>query len=694
MKKRLLLFITPLLISLGAMAQAEYTIIKDRIRSELIGKATNTARLDNQVKANLGTLQPNGAWPDVPYAYDAKKYLAEEHLHRVKSFVQAYVNPASSWHHKPALLTAIINALNYWEITDPKSWNWYHNEISNPQMTGEILIMMEHEQLPKPLRDSLLVKMNRGNPAKWTGANKMDIATHFMYRACLTGNDSLMRYSVDEIFFPIRLTTEEGIQHDLSFQQHGAQLYIYGYGAVFVEGETKIAYYLHGTSYALSGNKLDIFSNFVRKAFVKVMRGRYIDFGVNGRSISRVNHLSPGITAHLEKLRLLDKTHAEEYEQVIQRLQNKQPASYAITPEHTHYWRSDYSIHHRPGYFFGLHIASSRTAKQENGNGENLKGYYLSDGATNIAVNGNEYFNIPPVWNWSRIPGTTVPYITQIPLRKSWGFNMGATAFCGGVSDSLYGASAMMLNEYNTVARKAWFFFDKEVVCLGAGITATDTAAINTTVNQCLLEGKVTANINGTTSTVDNGTYQYNNLKWITHNGVSYYFPAAGNIHLSTQPQSGTWKSINNDGPAALQTMNVFQLWFDHGVKPSDGTYVYYVIPGQDMKKYDAGAVRIMQNDADVQAVYHKGLKVWQLVFYKAGNFNKEGINIGVDKPCVVMIRQTSNKLASLSVADPAQQQQQVNVSLQIGNNKAQQLTCELPSGAYAGATAKYNIHL
>jgi len=48
----------------------------------------------------------------------------------------------------------------------------------------------------------------------------------------------------------------------------------------------------------------------------------------------------------------------------------------------------------------------------------------------------------------------------------------GATAFAGGVSDSLYGASAFELNFDSVTAKKAWFFFDKEVVCLGAASVA------------------------------------------------------------------------------------------------------------------------------------------------------------------------------------------------------------------------------
>jgi chondroitin AC lyase len=696
MKNSMLLFITLLFSTLRVSAQTEYVTIMDRIRAELLATVSSVATLDNNVTTTLASLQSNGSWPDVNYAYSSTTYTADVHINRVKAFAQAYTHPSSSYYHDAALFTAITSTLGYWDTADPQSWNWYHNQISNPQRTGEILILLETspQPLPATLRSNLLNQMNRGVPANQTGANKLDVATHFMYRACLTANDSLMQLSVSEIFYPLVLTTAEGIQHDLSFQQHGPQLYFFGYGSVFVEGETKMAYYLRGTSYALAGDKLSLFSNFVRNGFLKAMRARYIDFSTNGRSISRVNNLAVGITAHLEKLKVLDPAHVTEYNQAIARLNGSQPPSYMISPRHTHFWRADYTVHHRPGYLFGLKTVSTRTVKTENGNGENLKGYYLTEGATYIAANGNEYYNIPPVWDWARIPGTTVPYITTIPLRTSWGVNYGTAAFCGGVSDTIYGASAMAFNEYNTQARKAWFFFDKEVVCLGAGISSTAAQPVNTTVNQCLLSGTVTARVNSSVSTLPKGAYSYNgNLRWIMHGGTGYYFPNGGNLRLQMQAQSGTWRSINNGGTTTVQNMDVFQLWFDHGASPVNGSYAYYVIPGQDMSTYDTTAVHIEQNNAAMQVVYHSGLKVRQLVFYQAGTFHNDSVSITVDQPCILMLKQAGTASVKLSIADPAQSSQPVNIYLDLpGISQTRHLTCNLPSGPYAGSTASYTV--
>jgi chondroitin AC lyase len=698
MKRSLLLFSFLLIRSISSLAQTEYETIMDRVRTDVLSTVSNVTTLDNGVTSTLATLQSNGSWPDVNYAYSSTTYTADVHLTRVKNFVLAYSHTSSTHYHSTPLFNAIVSSLGYWDTADPQSWNWYHNQISNPQMLGEILILLNNapSTLSTTLRNNLLSQMNRGNPAAQAGANKLDIAIHFIYRACLTANDSLMQTGVTEAFYPILLTAQEGIQHDLSYQQHGPQLYLYGYGLVFVNGEIKVAHYLRGTSYALSGSKLALFSNFVRNAYLKVLRGKYIDFSVHGRSISRVNNLTPGIATHLNKLKMLDTAHVVEYNAAIARIQNTQPVSYMVTPVHTHFWRSDYTVHHRSGYFFGLRNVSTRTSKSENGNGENLKGYYLTEGATNISVNGPEYNNIFPVWDWSRIPGTTTPYLTTIPLRTAWGGNYGTAAFSGGVSDSLYGATALAFNDYNTQARKAWFFFDNEIVCLGANINSTAAEAINTTVNQCLLNGTVTVSAGGTESTLPAGSYSYNNnLKWVSHNGLGYYFPAGGNIQLRSQTQTGTWKSINNGGTTTVQSMNVFSLWFDHGVQPANASYAYYVIPGQNIATYDTSAVRILQNDADVQAVRHTGLNNWQLVFYKAGTFNKDGVTITVDRPCVLMLKQVGSTSVTVSIADPTQSSLPVNVYLTLPNiPQTRHLACTLPSGTAAGSSVAYTVNL
>lgn len=73
-------------------------------------------------------------------------------------------------------------------------------------------------------------------------------------------------------------------------------------------------------------------------------------------------------------------------------------------------------------------------------------------------------------------------------------------------------------------------------------------------------------------------------------------------------------------------------------------------------------AVKIIRNDADVQAVVNSELSLGGAVFYKAGSVGLLQ-KIEVDRPCVVLLRKTSEGL-SISLADPTQKLSQVRVTL------------------------------
>ena len=61
--------------------------------------------------------------------------------------------------------------------------------------------------------------------------------------------------------------------------------------------------------------------------------------------------------------------------------------------------------------------------------------------------------------------------------------------------------------EVNTGAKKSWYFFDNEVVCLGAGIQSTSTYPVHTTVNQCFLKDGILVDKGGKEETLANGSY-------------------------------------------------------------------------------------------------------------------------------------------------------------------------------------------
>ena len=650
----------------------------------------------------------DGSFTDVDYAsIQRTNWPPLVHINRISDFVFAYTNPENRYYQNEDLYNKIEKGLEYWHERNPWCHNWWYNQIAEPQALGVLLIQMRtgKKQLPHELESKLLerIKKDGGNPAKWTGANRTDIALHWIYRACLSKDAETLEFALKNVYSPVVYTTKEGFQHDNSNFQHGQQLYIGGYGDEILKGVTQVAMYTRGTRFAMPQEKLKLISKFMRETYYPTIRGKYMLFDVMGRSVSRPGVPDKSHTAlFAQRMEILDTAHAQEFREIISRLKEEKPADYAIKPQHTHYFRGDYSLHVRPENTFDVRLVSNRTARCEYGNGENLKTYFMSDGCTNIVRRGNEYEGIFPSWNWSRIPGTTAPQLKEIPLAASDWQTPGTSDFAGGVSDSLYGVTTYRYmdnyKDIQTGAHKAWFFFDEEIVCLGANISSTASEKVYTTVNQCLASSELASiSLSGKLQPMEQGEKHYKNPEWIWHDGIGYLFPKGGNIVAGQQIQSGSWYDINHSINRKEEIQNdVFTVCIDHGLQPKSGNYAYIVLPDKKtpeaVKKYSRNnLVEILQNDADIQAVRHKGLHIWQIVFYRAGRFQHKEMSIEVDKPCALMIKQTQGHAPVLHIADPGQTGQAINVIIHPRKKKAY-IICMQPAEnpIYAGATQSF----
>lgn len=119
---------------------------------------------------------------------------------------------------------------------------------------------------------------------------------------------------------------------------------------------------------------------------------------------------------------------------------------------------------------------------------------------------------------------------------------------------------------------------------------------------------------------------------------IGYYFPDDGNSSASVK--------------ADISEAGYFEMYFDHGVNPSGGTYAYALLPNMTADETAMYAsspeVEVLANTAEVQAVRHKGLDITSIVFWQPGSF--EGIT--VDKPMIVMLRDMGDTL-QLALTDP-----------------------------------------
>ena len=292
MKKLIGLSCFFVLIFNKSYSQDVFSVVEANIAKQLLSGESDASLL-KAVTSYMSQLKPDGSWPDIDYRDSSiTDWKPGLHLQRVRSLALLYIKPENVYFQHGVLYKAIIKALRYWYSRDPGSSNWWHNEIATPQSLGEILVIMDQSGagLPQSMEDSLVSRMKRGNVFKQTGANKLDVAIHYLYRACITKDERLMDTAVSQAFQPIQFTTEEGLQYDFSYLQHGHQLQIASYGEVFLSGEYKVASWVSGTRYALSGDKLAMLNHYLSRIYLASIRGSYSDFNIEGRGISR-----PGI---------------------------------------------------------------------------------------------------------------------------------------------------------------------------------------------------------------------------------------------------------------------------------------------------------------------------------------------------------------------------------------------------------------
>lgn len=483
------------------------------------------------------------------------------------------------------------------------------------------------EKIPTDLFTTAVNRMrsNGGNPGAQAGANRVDVALHWMYRACLTDDADLLKEAMDYIYSTVVYTTRaEGIQYDNSFTQHGRQLHIGAY------------------------------------------RGEYISYNVIGRASSRPNATKKtGQTSIMKRMKDLDPVNAATYDEAIARIGGSETSAFGVKAGSNHFFRSDYTVHRRPAYTVDLRMVSTRTARNEylKDNGEGIKQYFMSDGAMAIL-----------------------------------------TKFVGGVTDSLYAVSAYRYADYdtqfavNTEANKAWFFFDNEIVCLGNGIQSASPFQVNTTLNQCLLSGDVVVSANGSQSTLTKGAHDYdNNLDWVHHGNVGYYFPQKGKIELSAAEQSGRWTDINTNYSGDLLYNDVFTLSFNHGINPVNDSYAYILVPGvatpTEAAAYDTSVIDIIVNSDSVQAVHHKTLGVYGMVFCKAAGFKKNGLTVEADAPCIVLIKDSDKANVIVYVSDPTNGTTGINLGIETPQVKSRRQVTYQGEAPYEGVSQKFVVN-
>jgi chondroitin AC lyase len=588
---------------------------------------------------------------------------------------QAYRNPAHALHDSVSLKNGFLSAFDAWIRLDPQSPNWWWNQIGTQLALGPAMLLMK-DQLSQAQISSGNIIMARSWAvhATMTGENLVWVSKITIWRGCIVDTASLVTAAVNAIVAEIRITAQsaDNIQQDWSFHQHGPQLYSGGYGMGFSSDASDMAQLCRGTAFAFPQDRLDLLSSYILDGQQWMLRGTTMDHSVCGREITRANSSNKknDFMKICANMIAASTARSGEYSAFSARLSGWPAQPQTTLWGNRHFWCSDYSAHQRPGYMASVKMSSKRTRGAELVNSEGLKSYYCGDGVTFFYRTGAEYLNIFPLWDWTRLPGVTCRHDTTPPAMP--GSYTGSTDFVGGVSNGTYGATAFDYSRAGVTAKKAWFFFDKEIVALASAITAAAGKPVSTTVNQCFARGPVIVQAGAGPTTLGLGTRKLGAVSWVIHDSTGYFFLSpTDSLTIRNDVQSGSWQSINATGSATAVSDTIFSLWFEHGTAPANASCAYGVVPGIGWDSLDAYVkngipCKVLSNTATLQAVRNERLATSGVVFYAPGSLAlSDSFTVMVGRACAMLVRESKDSI-EISVSNPINTACTVQVSANI----------------------------
>jgi chondroitin AC lyase len=383
--------------------------------------------------------------------------------------------------------------------------------------------------------------------------------------------DKIIKIIAEEMKFS---TGQRGIQHDFSFHHRPDRVNntdSYGYGK-FANAYGEWSFYVSGTQYQFPKDKINLLVDYYLDGIYRQQTyGIYPDVAVKNRSITQKTTFKPQETVEIERLLVSTDYRKKELEEIVRLRKGEAKPSQSFAK---FFWQTEHFVFQRPEFYTSVRMFSTRNRNMEEPyNGPGKPTHHRADGTNYLVLKGDEYLNIWAAYDWQKISGTTIMQKSSLPppneIQKE-----GLTSFVGAVTDELYGAVAFDFKSPHDLleAKKSWFFFDKEYVCLGAGIKPKKSLPIVTTINQVLLKSEVSIMQNGEKKVLKNGNREAENVKWVYQDKVGYIFPKPTTINVSNQTETGRWSDITDQKNISneLVSTDIFKLWFDHGDKIND----------------------------------------------------------------------------------------------------------------------------
>ena len=640
--------------------EKELALIESRMREALLAVEPVSAA---EAKALLASQRPDGTFAGVNYQDDNRSvWQVARHLGNALRLARVWASPKHELYHDDTTGAAVRKAVAWWGKNRPRSSNWWWNDMSVPQTMGNILLLAP-ELFPKgEVRSNALAVCRQAKfLPRYTGNNRVFIAQNVFRRALLERNVAPLSRAAGIIAEEIRMAPVEnktgwafgGIRADGCYHQHGPQIQFGNYGGEFFSNVGYWSNIWKGTRWQYTPEQWKILRHLAFNGFQWVLWRGEMDLLACGRQLGENAAGGKGRRALVafRQLRAADPGDKAPYDAVLER--NRTGKNTLIG--NRHFWNSDYMVHRRPGWYAAVRMNSVRVRPiEDDTNWDNALGRYFSDGVCLVMRSGKEYANITPCWDWTRLPGTTLPktpvYTPEESKKRGlraggkpprWTHSVkfrqiGETEFVGGVTDGIRGAAVFTMNLDGVTAKKAYFFDTDAIYELGSGISSSSPYPVATTVNSCLLNGPIKRGKN-----------------WFHHDGIGY---RGEGMTLETGKRTGDWRYLSGGilKPAPV-TEELFTLTIDHGMKPKNGSCAFAILPGatpEETANWKRG--KVLANTTACQAVeFHDG--TIGAIFHAPGKLG----NFETKAPGAFLIRK-----GQVFVADPSARRSEITIAL------------------------------
>ncbi|WP_056964541.1 polysaccharide lyase family 8 super-sandwich domain-containing protein [Lacticaseibacillus manihotivorans] len=646
---------------------------------------------------------------------------------KIKTLTLGYYDPLSKQYQDPEVYNAIVDALDFMVTTKKYNgtyWkvNWWDWNIGSSQPLIDTLMLL-YPDLKQSAPDKLVefvtpvtlydiapdVPFQTEDP---TGANLTDVGISVLGSGLLLEDDT--RVALVQAQLPEVLsfsTSGDGMYADGSFIQHKQHAYNGAYGSDMLRGIARIVTILQDTPWAISDDQLSDFYQFVDKGYLQLMVEGRMPSMFNGRTISRTPLLNQD-TSELESGReaivdlamiatfapksLQNKiyqeidtwieqvgsaynffSNARDYEAltVLQKAVDANLDRATDTSVLNIYGKMDRVLQRTPTYSVALSLYSKRISSFEAVNTENKHGWHISDGMLYLYNGDLQQFGEGywPTVDPYRLPGTTVD---TLPLENASGSGRKSPeSWVGGATDTKIAAIGMALNKAGTatnlVAKKSWFLLNGQIVNLGAGITGSTTADIETIVDDRQLTTPETyVTVDGAAFVNGSHVNQWANINTGTlANNIGYIIASSNHpVNISEASRTGKYSDINSQFPSEKEyTFDYLTVAINHGAKITDGTYEYVTVPGATDEQIAELATKpiyqVLSNTSDLQAI-QTGNQILANAWTSADDI--AGL-LSVDHASSLVVTALGGGDYEVSVSDPTQSNEAVTLTFKEG---------------------------